>query len=105
MARNEQHERSDLLGLGGYGCLMTLSLAGFIGGSGLVFLGVSALLKASREQLRSGEDAYALVGSLEGAVALVGFGALALLVGCVASVVLLKELGDESSRRERGPVR
>ena len=93
------------MGLGGYGCLVTLALAGFIGGSGLVFLGVSAVVKASGGELHSGADANAFVNSLEVAVALVGFGALGLLVGSVASVVLLKELGDESDRRVRGPVR
>lgn len=105
MAENKQHARSDVLGLSGYGCLITLVLSGFLGGSTLAFLGVSALLKASEGELRSGEEAHALIGSLEGAVALVGFGCLGLLVGFVSSVVLLKELGDESSRRERGPVR
>jgi hypothetical protein len=97
-------ERSDVTGLKGYGCLISLVLAGFIGGTLLVFLGVSALMDA-RTPLGSVDDAAQLVTSLEGAVALSGFGALALLIGFVSAVVLLKELSDDAARRVRGPVR
>lgn len=97
-------ERSDTTGLAGYGCLISLVLTGFIGGSLLVFLGVSAVIDA-RTPLGSVDDAAQLVTSLEGAVALSGFGALALLIGFVSAVVLLKELSDDSARRSRGPVR
>ena len=61
-------------------------------------------MKGSEQELESGADAHALIDSLEGAAAAVGFGSLLLLLGIVAGVVLLKELADEASRRERGPV-
>ena len=70
----------------------------------MVFLGVSALIDA-RTPLGSVDEAAQLVTSLEGAVALSGFGALALLIGFVSGVVLLKELSDDAASRVRGPVR
>ncbi len=93
------------VGAAGYGCLLILTLAGGLGGVAAVFWGVARFLRAREERLASGEDAAALLSGLEGAVAWVGLGVLALLVGGVALVVLLKELSDDAQQRGRGPVR
>ena len=95
-------ERDDAVGLAGYGCLITLALAGGLGGTALLMLGIGRVVGAGRMPVQSGAEARELSLSLEWAVALCGFGALALLIGAVAGVVLLKELSDDASRRERG---
>ncbi len=97
--------RADTAGGVGYGCLATLALAGGLGGAAGVFLGIARFVRARDARLESGADAAVFLGGLEGAVVLVAVGALAFLVGATAGVVLLKELGDDSAARERGPVR
>lgn len=97
--------RRDRLGLAGYGCLAALALVGGLGGGGLLLAGVGLYVGATGRRLESVREASELAGTLERAVALCGFGALLLLVGVVAVVVLLKELGDDAARAERGPVR
>lgn len=93
------------MGLAGYGCLVVLMLGGFLGGSGLVFLSVSRFMSAADTDLSGGADTEGFLDTLEGSVAAAGFGAVVLLVGVGATIVLLKEMADESSRRARGPVR
>lgn len=94
----------DGTGLAGYGCLGTLSVAGLLGGLGLFLAGLGRYLTAADSTLSKVEQAHAFTEALEGAVVLCGFGALALLIGVVATVVLLKELGDDAERARRGPV-
>ena len=102
-ARDDEH---DMLGLKGYGCLLTLVVSGLCGGGLLLVLGVGRVVGAGQGPApEGGAEAQALVGSLETAVAMCGAGALALLVATVAGVVLLKELGDDAARRQRGPMR
>ena len=105
MPERSRQTSADQAGIAGYGCLTALVLAGFVGGSSLIFFGVSALMAARGETLESARDAGALVDSLEGAVAISGAGALGLLIGFVSAVVLLKELSDDAARRQRGAVR
>lgn len=95
---------SDRAGLAGYGCLVVLALAGGLGGLGLLIAGVGVYVGAAGTNLSKVEEAHAFTEVLERAVVLCGFGALALLVGIVASVVLLKELSDDASRAARGPM-
>ena len=102
---SSQQKRSDRAGLAGYGCLVGLLAGGLGGGCLLVFMGIATLMRARTEDLGSTDEAWALVDSLEGAVALCGAGALALLIGIVSGVVLLKEMADETERHHRGPVR
>lgn len=94
----------DRAGLAGYGCLLTLSVAGLLGGVGLFLFGLGVYLTAAGQNLSKIEQAHALTEALERAVVLCGFGALSLLIGVVATVVLLKELGDDADRARRGPV-
>lgn len=96
---------ADRVGLAGYGCLVTLALAGGLGGAGLLLAGIGTYARSVGRKLADVGEAHELAGTLERAVVLCGFGALALLVGVVATVVLLKELGDDAARAERGPVR
>lgn len=105
MSEQGQATRDDRYGLAGYGCLTTLVVLGFGGGCLAFFLGISSFVAASKETLTDGRDADRFLGTLEGTVVLCAVGVLALLVGFVSSVVLLKELGDDSSRRARGPLR
>jgi hypothetical protein len=97
--------RRDRVGLAGYGCLVAASVACGLGGVASGFLGLAALVRGSQGTLRHAEDAHALGLSLERAVGLVGLGALLVLIAIVCAVVLVKELGDDSARRERGAVR
>jgi len=97
--------RSDRFGLAGYGCLVGLLAGGLLGGAALVFLGVAGIVRGSGSELASAREAWQLQVELETALVLVAAGCLGLLVGVVAGVVLLKELGDEAARRERGPLR
>ena len=96
--------QGDRVGLAGFGCLVALALAGLLGGLGLLVAGAGVFIGAAGDRVSKVEQAYALTGTLERSVILCGFGALALLVGIVASVVLMKELGDDASRAARGPV-
>ena len=70
-----------------------------------MFLGVTTLIKGGREPLESTTAAVELLSSLEGALAISAAGAVLLLIGLVASVVLLKALSDDTARRQRGPIR
>ncbi len=97
--------RADRVGLVGYGCLVALALGGGLGGAGLLLAGIGAYAGSAGRKLADLAEAHELAGTLERAVILCGFGALALLVGVVATVVLLKELGDDAARASRGPVR
>lgn len=98
------HARREGLGLAGFGCLAALLLAGALGGTAAAFLGVARIVRGSEVELESARDAHALALSLEGAVALCGVGSLGILVAVVAAILLLKELGDASARRRRGPI-
>ena len=95
-------DRHDIVGLAGYGCLSVLLLSGLGGGLGLIVMGIGAYLRAGAIDVEDTVEAHRLLDGLEGAVVLCGAGTLALLVGLVALVVLLKELGDDSRRASRG---
>ncbi len=97
--------RSDRVGLAGYGCLVALSLGGGLGGAGLLLAGIGTYATSAGRTLAAAHEAPEFARSLERAVVLCGFGALAVLIGVVAAVVLLKELGDDAARAARGPLR
>jgi hypothetical protein len=88
----------------GYACLGLIAATGWLGGLALVMAGLAVYMRAASLRVERMDDARDLTAALEQAVALCGFAALALLVGIVASVVLVKELGDDAARAERGPV-
>lgn len=94
----------DGLGALGYGCLATLLLGGGAGGLAAGFLGVAAVVRGARADVDSAAEARALFAGLEGALALCALGALLLLIACIAGVVLLKELGDDTARARRGAI-
>ncbi|MCO5168323.1 MAG: hypothetical protein M9894_18440 [Planctomycetes bacterium] len=94
----------DRVGLAGFACLGVVAAVGGLGGAVLAFLGVGAYARAATAPLTRAEDAAPLLGTLERAVVLCGAGALLLLVGVVAAVVLVKELSDDANRAHRGPV-
>ena len=96
-----QAERSSLAGIS---CLATLLLGGAVGGSAAVFLGIARIVQGTSEELADTTAARALALSLEGAVVLIAFGALGILLAGVAALLLFKELSDAVARRRRGPV-
>lgn len=91
-------------GLVGLGCLAGLLAVGAGGGGAALFLGVSRIVRGSLTPLESVREAHALAISLETAVVLCAVGALGVLLGGVALVLILKELSDQSARRQRGPI-
>ncbi|MBX3471501.1 MAG: hypothetical protein KF878_32005 [Planctomycetes bacterium] len=93
----------DRAGLVGFGCLALLAGGGGLGGAALLLLGIGGYARAATSPLARAEDAPGLLDALERAVVLCGAGALLLLIGIVAAVVLLKELGDDAARARRGP--
>jgi hypothetical protein len=99
-----EQRRRDGTGLRGYACLGLLAGLGWLGGLGLLFAALAAYMRAADQSVARIDEAYDLTNALEKAVVLCGFGALALLVGVVATVVLIKELGDDAARASRGPV-
>jgi hypothetical protein len=98
-------EKNDRVGLAGYGCLVTLSAAGGLGGGALIVLGIGAYVGAANQKLARAEEAPAFADALERSVVLCGFGALGILVAVIAAIVLLKELSDDAARAARGPMR
>ena len=68
-------------------------------------LGLAAFFAAQRASLAEVRQAPGFLAGLESAVAWCGLGSLGLLIATGALVILLKELGDESARRERGDLR
>lgn len=89
----------------GAGCLVVgiaLGLALGLVGFGL---GLSAFFAAQQETLRGADQAQGFLAGLESSVAWCGLGSLGLLIATGALVILLKELGDETARRERGDLR
>src|SRR5690606_4496763 len=63
--------RADTVGGAGYGCLATLALAGGLGGTAAVLVGIARFVRARDARLESGADAAVFLGGLEGAVVLV----------------------------------
>lgn len=94
-------ERSGLLG---WSCLAMLLLLGGVGGGAAVFLGIARIVQGTGQELADTTAARALALSLEGAVVLIAFGSLGILLAGVATLLLFKELSDAVARRRRGPV-
>lgn len=90
--------------LAGLGCLVgalclgsALALAGFL-------LGLASYFRAQATVLEDVNDTAGYLDTLEAAVAWCGLGALGSLVATGALILILKELADESARKQRGAV-
>lgn len=99
-----QHE-ADKAGAAGYSCLVAVAAGGFVGAAGLGLLALRAFFLARVAPVEQPGGPLSFLQGLEAAVALTGTAAVLAVVGTVAAVVLLKEMGDEEAARRRGPIR
>jgi hypothetical protein len=90
--------------LAGYGCLVTSSLLGGVVSALGFFLGLSSYFAAQQASLSEVRETSTYLSTLESAVAWSGLGAVGALVGFGSLILLVKELSEDSARKQRGAV-
>ncbi|MGE0713273.1 MAG: hypothetical protein AB7N76_35485 [Planctomycetota bacterium] len=96
--------RRDRATLWGYGCLVAAVLGGGALALGGALAGLASYFRAQQATAAQVRETGAFLGTLEAAVAWCGAGALGLLVATGALVILLKEMADDTARKQRGDV-
>lgn len=90
--------------LAGLGCLIGALCLGLAVAAAGFLLGLASYFRAQATVLQDVSDTAGYLNTLEAAVAWCGLGALGSLVATGSLILILKELADESARKQRGAV-